>query len=128
MWKVLLGCLLILSSISICDAMTRDQWLSHHEEKIQEMCDATYVPSPFEGNVFSRPGMFPGEWECELISLYGMHKVLDIMMYTARSTEDWAAFEALMEKHYLEDFDTFNFKGIHQGYESYLESKEEVRK
>jgi hypothetical protein len=86
-------------------AMSWQQYQKAHEDRIETMCE--------------------GDYECALTQLYGLHKVIDIVMYAqqmgGKTSEEGKFLDELMDRHYIKDFDTFDFVSIHIDFEEYLE-------
>jgi hypothetical protein len=98
----LISIVLLYSSVY---AITHQQYKENHEARIEDMCEDDY--------------------ECALTQLYGLNKVIDIIMYAqqmgGKTSEEGKFLDELLDRHYIADYDTFDFMSVHIDFEEYLE-------
>jgi len=125
MLKVLLSCLLILSSILSAHAMTRQEFIDKHEAAIIELCENFEIKRMANrDNPFAAFMMIPARYECGITSFYALHKVMELMETLDRTSEDWLVFVDLINANIIEEYDTYNFITIHLEFEAYLEGRQ----
>ena len=108
-------CSIVLFSSSV-SALSKREWIAHQERQIKLMCDDGYTGAYENLPYFFRQD-HPGKYECPISSLFGLKKILYLLEAVDKDSMEWLILQEMMDKYYIKEFDTFDFKAVHQNYE-----------
>lgn len=128
MLRALQSCLIILSSIILLStsayAITRQEFLYQQENNIIKLCeDAELLLQKQRAVPFAHYLGLPAHYECGITGFYALRKVVELITTVDRGSDDYKVLGDLMEKNYIEEYETYDFIVIHLDFERYLEEK-----
>lgn len=114
---------LVLFSTNIF-AMTIQEFVEESEAAIKTRCDASYekIQKFTKGNPLAQRLFGISKYECPVTQLYALRKVVDAIIYTNEA--DYKILLDIMDKHFYEDYQTYDFVAVHLEWEEYLNQPE----
>jgi hypothetical protein len=96
-------------------AVNKHDWISAQQNNIVDACK--------DGHEDIFEDVFWTASECALVEFHALHNVIKFIDSLDRKSKDYAVFSKIMQKHILEEFNTFDFMAAHLEFEKYLEEK-----
>jgi hypothetical protein len=116
----------IAFSVSICSAMTLQEYMTKHETGIEAMCEYKWVKvkDHVEKDLYGLMA-FPGHYECGLTQFYALNRVVDIVLSLQQGSDEEGSnfFDELLDRHHVVGLDTYDFVAIHIDWEEYMENR-----
>jgi hypothetical protein len=104
--------------------MTIQEFVEESEAAIKTRCDASYekIQKFTKGNPLAQRLFGISKYECHITQLYALKKVVGFIINTDEN--DYQVLLDIMDKHFYEDSQTYDFVAVHREWEEYLEQVE----